>query len=343
MNLTTQIHHYLTRAPTSHFLEQPVTMLEHWTGRDHLLWRVECRGQEAVLKLYLDAGQARSRRQFDGQGRFAPVGIAPQPLWYDRYPEGLSRQILVYIWVPGAPFDTTDDGQLLALARSVATIHRGDPGEVRRFSPNPVNLDYWWRVQRGGFAPIRGWLARRGAVALAALFDELAAQTERLVTDALPLWQGSAPTPVHGDLQVEHVIDSFGTAVLLDWERYGLGDPALEVATFLGRSQGTWAAERQRRWLAEYLALVDEPTLALRIELYQLLLPFQDVAFLLNGLRTHLDSALDQAEVAAAQPFLADTLQQTLLHSAQGLGLTVEAETTAAMITDLFAGPPGSR
>ncbi len=61
--LTPSIHRYLTAAPTSHFLGQPVEMVDAWEGRDNLLWRVHCRGQEAVLKLYLDAGQARSRRQ----------------------------------------------------------------------------------------------------------------------------------------------------------------------------------------------------------------------------------------------------------------------------------------
>ena len=65
-DLTTAIHTYLTTAPTSAFHGLAVEMLDHWRGEENLLWRVECAGQEAVVKLYLDAGQARSRRQFDG-------------------------------------------------------------------------------------------------------------------------------------------------------------------------------------------------------------------------------------------------------------------------------------
>ena len=70
-----------------------------------MLWRVESRGQEAVLKLSLDAGQVRSRREFDGQTLLAPFGLAPPPLWLDRIPETLPRSVLVYRWVAGEPFD----------------------------------------------------------------------------------------------------------------------------------------------------------------------------------------------------------------------------------------------
>ncbi|MEZ4560580.1 MAG: hypothetical protein R2854_29800 [Caldilineaceae bacterium] len=94
MTLTTAIQTYLTGAATSEFRGLEVTVVDHWEGRDNLLWRVEAgaqnAAQDAVIKLFLDAGQVRSRRQYDGQQLFAPVGIAPQPLWYDRYPDGLS-------------------------------------------------------------------------------------------------------------------------------------------------------------------------------------------------------------------------------------------------------------
>ena len=161
MDITSSIHTYLTTAPSSHFLNREVQILGHWAGHDNLLWRLTCGGREAVLKLYLDAGQARSRRQYDGQQIFAPFGLAPRPIWTDRYPEGLSRQVLIYEWLPGEALDPANPGQMAALARSVAQVHGRDPSEVRRFSPNPIHLDYLWRILRGSIAPIQVWLVQK--------------------------------------------------------------------------------------------------------------------------------------------------------------------------------------
>lgn len=296
-------------------------MLAHWAGRDNLLWRIACNGQDAVLKLYLDAGQVRSRRQYAGQQIFAPLGLAPRPLWYDRYPEGLSRQVLIYAWAPGAAVESTDLAQMLALAQTMAQVHAGDPNQVQRFCPHPVNLDYFWRVLHGGLAPLRVWLTAHKATTLLSSFDQLVAKANALVTTMLPLWHGSAPAPVHGDLKLENVLDCFGTAMLLDWEMFGLGDPALEIANFLYLSQHELDAATQATWLEHYLSQVDQPTLDQRIGVYHALLPLQAACFLLDGLRDDLHRAPTVEEQTKNLPFLVATLNATLQHAAAHLGV----------------------
>jgi len=321
-DLTASVHTYLTTAPTSNFLQRDVEILAHWEGSSNLLWRVNSGGQEAVVKLYLDAGQARGRRQFDGQQLFSPLGLAPQPLWFDRYPTGLARQVLVYRWAPGDALDAQNETHLAALAQSIAQVHRGDPTEVRRFCPNPLNLDYLWRVVQGGFDPLQQWLLVQRATMVQSYFAALAANAQALVEAALPLWQGVSPTPVHGDLKVENAIDSFGAAILLDWELFGLGDPAYEIATFLQASGAELDTDRQERWLQGYLATFDQPGLAQRIGVYQCILPFQAVCYLLHGLRQHTPDEL--ATLRENQQFLAQTLIAACQQAA--LSLHVEAE-----------------
>ena len=321
-DLTANIHTYLTTAPTSNFVQRPVEMLDHWEGSSNLLWRVNGAGQEAVVKLYLDAGQARGRRQFDGQQTFSPLGIAPQPLWFDRYPTGLARQVLVYSWLPGEALDATNGAHMAALAQSVALVHTGEPTEVRRFCPNPLNLDYLWRVLQGGLGSLDAWLLAHHATALQHYVDQIAANAERLVEAALPLWQQTPPTPVHGDLTLENAIDSFGAAVLLDWEMFGLGDPAYEVATFVQASQAVLDAEGQAAWLQNYLASFDQPGLAQRISVYQRILPFQSVCYLLHGLRQQTPDERPLFE--ANQAFLASTLAAALQQAAAAFGMAPE-------------------
>lgn len=324
--LTTAIHTYLTTAPTSNFLQRPVDILDHWEGSNNLLWRVNCVGQEAVVKLYLDAGQARGRRQFDGQQLFSPLGLAPQPLWFDRYPAGLSRQVLVYRWAPGELLNPDDAAQLLALAQSVAQVHNHPLTDVRRFCPNPVNLDYFWKVWQGGLPALHQWLGLQGATPLQTLLAQLAAAADVLVHAALPLWAGTPATPVHGDLKLENCLHSFGAAVLLDWEMFGLGDPAYEVATFLNLSNQALDVEQQADWLQNYLALVEQPGLAARIAVYRRILPLQAVSFLLDGLRQH--AGADLVLIRQNQEFLVATLVAAIQQCADALQYPIGDVTT---------------
>lgn len=332
--LTDAIYAYLTTAPSSHFLQRPVTVLAHWEGTSNLLWQVESGGHEVVVKYYLDAGQARGRRQFDGQERFSPLGIAPRPLWFDRYPEGLSRQLLVYTWAPGAVLAQPTAGQLIGMANAVAQVHRGDPTEVRRFSPNPVNLDYLWKVLAGGLPQLQQWLLAQGATALAEALLVLTDAAARLIAAALPLWQGVAPTPIHGDLKLENALDSFGAILLLDWEQFGLGDAAYDVATFLQMSQAALDEEEQELWLESYLATFDQPGLAARVGLYSQILPLQSLTYLLHGLRQSTPSEL--VAIQENRQFFQETLLATWRQSATGLGIATPDERLASSLNHLI-------
>ncbi len=333
-DLTQEIHSYLTTSPGSHYLNRPVTMVAHWAGTDNLLWQVDCGGQEAVVKYYLDAGQARGRRQFDGQERFSPLGIAPRPLWFDRYPTGLSRQVLVYQWLPGNVFAQPTAGQLVGLASAVAQVHSGDPTEVRRFSPNPVNLDYLWQVLAGGLPGLQQWLLAQQATELSAALLALTDNAAQLIAEVLPLWQGVAPTPIHGDLKLENVIDSFGTVVLLDWEQFGLGDAAYDVATFLQMSQAVLNEEAQELWLESYLASFDQPGLMERIGVYSRILPLQSLTYLLHGLRQSTGSEL--LTIQENRQFFRETLLATWRQSAAGLGIATPDERLASSLHQLI-------
>lgn len=289
-------------------------MLAEWSGRDNLLWRAQCAAQEVMVKLFLDAGQVRGRRQLAGQERFAPLGLAPRPLWFDRYPEGLSRQLLVYAWAEGHTLEGADAQQMATLAQAIAQVHGSDPNQLTRFCPHPVNLDYFWRILRSGLPALQQWLKLCKADQLARLFDQLAIQTQMLVTAALPWWAGAAPTPVHGDLRLENALYAFGEVTLLDWEFFGLGDPALEIATFLYLHHNDLGEERVGDWLDHYLAHFAQVGLDQRIGSYVKLLPFQSLCFLLSGLRDHghakADSEERQQELSFVYPLLTYTVQQ---------------------------------
>ncbi len=302
---TPAVHAYLAQAPTSPFQGRSVEPLAHWTGQDHLLWRFRVQDHpDVVVKLFTDAGQVRSRRQFRGQERFAPLGLAPYPVVYDRYPQGLPRQVLLYLWVEAPPLDLADPVQGDALAQALARVHGTEPSTAPGFSPHPVNLAYFWRTWQGSEEAIGRELARRGGAEMADLFRALWSQARTTVAQALPRLGQAPPGVIHGDPAVENVLWQGGQAMLLDWELYGLGDPAQEVARFLHRHGPVLGAPGQEAWLATYLAHGPaDPTLADRVRVYRRLLPLYDLTRLLRGvLGTEHPPDRDQAT------FLAETL-----------------------------------
>jgi Ser/Thr protein kinase RdoA (MazF antagonist) len=329
---------YLTEAPASQFMGQQVQIVDHWQGSANLLWRMETRGLDAVLKLYLDAGQVRSRRQYDGQALFAPFGFAPQPLWLDRIPETLPRSVLVYRWAEGEPFDAGDRYQWQNLAQVVAQVHMAPVDDMQRFSPHPANLSYFWSVLGPSLPPLRNWLAARRLQRLADLAGQFYALGQQFVDAARPLWV-QAPVAVHGDLRPENFLNSFGTVVLLDWEMFGLGDPALEVARFLYEQRTAISSAVLEAWLDAYLDQIDDPEAQARIDLYrQRLLPLQDAAYLLSGGMKLSAEERRSPELRESAEFLSTTLRQTLAQAALALGASDKGdEGVAAECARLFS------
>lgn len=311
---------YLSSAEKSLFVDAEIEIVERWQGRDNLLWRFRSGGQEGVLKLFMEAGQVRADRQFSGQERFAPWGLAPRPLWQERQPEALPRPILVYEWIDGDPFDPADPGGWEALAETVARIHTEDLGDYGRFSPHPINLSYFWRVWQASREPLAAWMDEREVASLGAIFTEMWDAVEGMMAAALPVFGETPPTLIHGDLVAEHVLLHRGQALLLDWELFGLGEPAQDAARLLFFNGQILNGSAQERWLDRYLTRMDEPGLESRIEIYRRILPFQSLTSLLTGIGREIANDPAQiAELEESRPFLVETMATALIHAAGSL------------------------
>jgi hypothetical protein len=290
---------YLREAPGSLFAGGAVELTAHWQGAENLLWRVDAAGTDAVVKMYLDAGWVRGRRQHDAHTAYAPLGLAPQPLWFDREPEGLSRQVLLYRYVEGETPDVDDAAALRALAEAAAAVHWGHAEPPNRISPRPLTLQTYAELLEVSRRSVRGWLAGQEAAQAVAAFDRLGDAARAHIERSLPLWQGAAPTPVHGDLSLENTLVAGGQVTLLEWEMSGLGDPALEIARFAFTTP--FAGEEARRaWLEHHLAATNAPGLADRIAAYRALLPYEALCTVALGVQEHQPvlTAGDRADLA---------------------------------------------
>ncbi|MYA05141.1 MAG: aminoglycoside phosphotransferase family protein [Caldilineaceae bacterium SB0664_bin_22] len=268
--------HWLAHAPASPVHGQAVRLTDTLTGDSNALWKVETGTESLVLKMFLDAGQARGRRQYNAQTLAWRADLAPEPLVFDRYPEGLARQVLVYRWCPGCPLDVRDPAHREALAQSLGQLHRLAPTPDTRLSPHPINAEYQWNLIEGSLRRLERWRLEQPwdelNAALTAAMQEGSRQLPALVTSL----EGSAPAAVvHGELYGEHCLMYDGRVRMVDWELAGIGDPARECAHVILHMLRNLPADDCQAWQDRYLSEAGQANLAPRVELYVRLLPLE--------------------------------------------------------------------
>ena len=268
--------HWLAHAPASPVHGQTVRLTDTLTGDSNALWKVETGSESLVLKMFLDAGQARGRRQYNAQTLAWRADLAPEPLVFDRYPEGLARQVLVYRWCPGTPVDVRDPAHREALAQSLGRLHCLAPTPDTRLSPHPVNAEFQWNLIEGSLRRLERWRLEQPRdelnAALAAVMQEASRQLPASVTGL----EGSVPAAVvHGELYAEHCLMADGRVRMVDWELAGIGDPARECAHVMLHMLRNLTVDDCQAWQDRYLAEAGQAGLAPRVELYTRLLPLE--------------------------------------------------------------------
>lgn len=287
-----EIRMYAQTSPLSTLTGRDVTVRAELAGSDNLLWRLSASGNGAageptdvVIKMYMDAGWVRGRREHEAQQLFAPLGLAPQPLWFDRDAESLPRQVVGYRWVEGDAANMRDAGVRRAVAEAIARVHATDTAALSRYSPNPMGIETYWTLLQESMVTVCADL--EGEPELATALDGLMRAATALARDSVPLWANAAPTLVHGEFSPENTLVGPTGVTFVDWELSGLGDPALEVARFV---QGHLVDAAQQEWLAEYRAGFDAPGLADQIDVYRRLLPVEWLCLLLDGMEEALNT-----------------------------------------------------
>jgi hypothetical protein len=184
---------------------------------------------------------------------------------------------VLYHWVEGEPLDarTLRDEQIDLYAGALWRVHNEQPGApLKLIAPAPRNLETWWIRTHERYRELpedlRRALPPKVEDVLGRLVQAVAADTQLHKR----YWEGVPPSPVHGDPVPANAILSGETLTFVGWERFGLGDPAFEVAG-LGITLALAASEEaSRRFVSSYLARSGDELLNNRVDLYLRLLPF---------------------------------------------------------------------
>lgn len=264
---------------------------ENWT-----LYFVEWSGGKAVLKHFLGdvrtgplgvsvrRAEERARSEVEGLQAFGARGLAPELLWVGDGPDPEGGSMVLYRWIDGHTLGkrSMNDHEIALYAGALHTVH-SDQISTDLVSPQPANLEKWWDQAHASYRELPYQLLDSLPDMLR---DTLGKLTQAVSADAQAhkrFWGGAARVPVHGSPLAHNLILRGQSAMLVDWHRFGMGDPAYEIARVCCMAAPFAGEEASDRLVACYLEQSEDDGLRRRIEIFRRVWPYGRIVFLLSS------------------------------------------------------------
>lgn len=242
---------------------------------------------KALLKHYRNTGVARpantlQRKPADmahaeaaALREFAPIGLAPELLWEDELPEQLGGSCTIYRWVEGVPADVAgiEESGVRTWSEALLKVHAGST-DLKFIAPHPRNLAGWWIRVHEQYRDLQpsflNTLPPHVEKALSTLTQSVAGDANAHQR----FWQTGKLVPVHGSPQLHNVVLKPDSVVLVDWARFGLGDPAYELANGVWNLSIAGREALVEELVRPYTDRADDVMLERRIMIYRRLIPY---------------------------------------------------------------------
>jgi hypothetical protein len=239
-------------------LDSPPTIRSVPGYADEERFHISTATSQLMLVRYPLSARERVHREATGLRLASEMGLGPELLMADETGKALGGPIVVYIAPPGRSLGagalTADDVKWWLFL--LLTLHHLSPERVDVISSMSPDLATWWQRTQSA------WLACQTAYA-APIYRPLLDSLKRMATVVgihievqRAQWHGVVRRPCHGNPAPANLVRDGKRAILVEWDAFGLGDPALEMgrAAVLAALAGSLTKEQYSNLLPEYLA-----------------------------------------------------------------------------------------
>lgn len=250
-----------------------------FAGGDEQVWHAASGAARAVVTWYGARAAARARRDAAGLRLGGGLAVAPALLAeLDDAP--LGGAVLVREDVRGEPLgegilsETDARGWLFLLLM----LHHLSPDAVMVPSSMSPDLATWWQRNLPAWEACRTLYAGDSYRPLMDALTQLHAIAGVRIETNKGLWHGITRRPCHGNPVPAHVVRVQDRLILMEWDGFGLGDPAMEVgrACALAVLSGELTSTQYVRFVSDYLngmRDVGDGTLEERLRIFASVLP----------------------------------------------------------------------
>ena len=283
-------------------------------------FRIVSGSKRAVLKRYNPTAVEGARREIAGLRLASGVGLAPELLFGEDAVAAFGGPVVVFEEPVGetlgsAPLDApAAQGWLFLLL----TLHHLSPTGSTLASSMSQDAATWWQRTQSAWSECRAAYDNAAFGSLMQAMSRLHAIVGARIEANRTLWNGITRRLCHGNPVPSHIVRAGGRLMLIEWEGFGLGDPAMEVgrAVALAALSGEIDGDQYVRFVSDYLSGMRDQrdaTLEERLHIFASVLPlgFCFVVLRLLGQRGALSSGERErsiGQVTRALTWIQDTL-----------------------------------
>ncbi|MDA4129211.1 MAG: aminoglycoside phosphotransferase family protein [Thaumarchaeota archaeon] len=246
-------------------------------GESNLNFRVSANRRKYIFRINMDPdSRDKTREEFGILRTLEKFRLAPGAYHLDETRTSFEDSVLILGFVEGTSLDQRPSQiRKLQVVRNLAKVvarvnsisseniyfkirNRGSTYESF-IAQSKMHLNY---VRSAGYS--------HKLDALIEVLDEAISSAENFVSKTeIP----NVQVPCHGDPGAQNtILQSNSRICLIDWESFGIWDPAAEIARIFYGFGIEFPAERQKDFLLEYSKWRRDPSLANRIELFKSLI-----------------------------------------------------------------------
>ena len=254
-------------------------------GESNLNFLVSTDRGEYVFRINMDPASAiKSVTEFKVLNALKGQGIAPAAIHLEESKDRLGATFLIVQYIEGRPLsmietDSISKESAARLAPLVAAVHRIDAKRIPvRLPSRGLSYENWFARMRKDIEYIK---RNRRSRSLDRRFDRLIEDGFNRLHDAS---RQSAPenavAPGHGDICAQNVVvGSRGTMHLIDWENFGLWDPAAEIAMVFEAFGLDFPSDCEEGFLRAYGRIRFDETINERLRVFRPIVRFEQLTW----------------------------------------------------------------
>jgi hypothetical protein len=261
-------------------------------------YTIAASGGSIVFKAYTTIGAERARREIAGMRLVDEINLAPELALAERDGGPLGGGVVAYRTPAGASLKgrRLSDEEVERWLFLLLTLHHLPLHGASITSALSKDPSAWWRRAQPAWETCLAAYTARSLQPLMSALAQLHAIVGARVQARRDLWSAVARRFCHGDPILAHVARERDRLLLIEWEGFGLGDPAMEIgrAATLAWLSGEITNEQHERLLQEYrdgVADLQDATLGERLDVFASILPL--------GFAFHELGQLAETEVSA--------------------------------------------
>ena len=226
--------------------------------QDEQRFRVTAGGRNLTLKIYAPSSVESARREIAGLSLAQGLGIGPTLIHTDEVGAALGGPMTLLEEPAGEPLgerrlsgEDARDWLFLLL-----TLHHLPADSVAVTSSMSSDAATWWQRTQSAWNECRSLYAEERFRSLVDALAKLHAIVGVHVDVNRSLWERVTRRPCHGNPVPAHLVRADKRLMLVEWNGFGLGDPAMEVgrAAALAALSGELSAGQYVQFIADYLA-----------------------------------------------------------------------------------------